>query len=44
MLVSKCPLRKLTAQTVQALWGKFLQIYSARFIDVLTVGLLGEAN
>lgn len=44
MLISKCPLRKLTAQTVQSLWGKFLQIYSHRFIDVLTVGVLSEAN
>ncbi len=44
MLISKCPLRKLTAATVQHLWAKFLEIYSHRFIDVLTVGVLGEAQ
>jgi hypothetical protein len=44
MLMSKCPLRKLTAATVQHLWLKFLEIYSHRFIDVLTVGVLGEAQ
>ena len=44
MLISKCPLRKLTAATVQLLWSKFLEIYSHRFIDVLTVGVLGEAQ
>lgn len=44
MLMSKCPLKKLTAATVQHLWAKFLEIYSHRFIDVLTVGILGEAQ
>lgn len=44
MLMSRCPLRRLTAGTVQRLWAKFLEIYSHRFIDVLTVGLLGEAQ
>lgn len=44
MLMSKCPLKKLTAATVQHLWAKFSEIYSHRFIDVLTVGLLGEAQ
>jgi hypothetical protein len=44
MLISKCPLKKLTAQTVQQLWAKFLEIYSHRFIDVLCVGVLGEAQ
>jgi hypothetical protein len=44
MLMSKCPLKKLTAATVQHLWAKFLEIHSHRFIDVLTVGVLGEAQ
>ena len=44
MLISKCPLKKMTAATVQRLWAKFNQIYSHKFIDVLTVSLLGEAQ
>ncbi len=44
MLISKSPLKKLTASTVQTLWAKFMEIYSHRFIDVLTVGVLGEAQ
>ena len=44
MLISKSPLKKLTAATVQTLWAKFMEIYSHRFIDVLTVGVLSEAQ
>lgn len=44
MLISKCPLRKLTAQTVRSLWNKFNEIYSHRLVDTLTVGLLEEAQ
>jgi hypothetical protein len=44
MLLSKLPMRRLSAETVQKVWRKFMEIYSQKFIDVLTVGLLAEGN
>lgn len=39
MLITKTPLKRLTAATTQKLWSKFMQISAHRFIDVLAVSL-----
>lgn len=44
MLLSKTPVKKLSPDTFQKVWKKFMEIYSQKFIDVLTVGLLSESH
>ena len=44
MLLSKIPLKKLSPDIFRKVWGKFIEIYSQKFIDVLTVGVLSEGN
>lgn len=44
MLLSKVPLKKLSPDVFRRVWAKFMEIYSQKFIDVLTVGILGEGN
>ena len=44
MLLSKIPLKKLSPDIFRRVWAKFMEIYSQKFIDVLTVNVLSEGN
>ena len=44
MLLSKIPLKKLSPDIFRKVWAKFMEIYSQKFIDVLTVNILSEGN
>lgn len=44
MFLSKMPMKKLSPDAFQNVWRNFMEIYSQKFIDVLTVGVLSQAN